>query len=72
MLFLSGIFVYPMTKLAFSISGANDFLSAADHLLHGRIKKTTISMIKGGFKLGMTVGATYIVAKAVFDKFKRN
>ena len=62
---------YPVTKMALSLSGAHNYLNAANHLLHGRVKKATVSSITGTVKLSFTVGVAYLALSPLWSAFEK-
>ncbi len=59
--------LYPAKKVFFSMSGLNDYISAADHLAHFRVKKALVSTITGLTKLSFSAGAVYFGFKPLFS-----
>lgn len=72
MFFLTGIVIYPITKLVFSLSGANDFLSAGNHLLNLRFRKSISSTLSGCVRLSLTSALFYFVKESISGANKRS
>lgn len=61
--------LYPLKKFFFSISGMDDYLKSASHLLHGRFTKAGTSFALGLTKLSLSAGLIYLAMKPLFSQF---
>lgn len=61
--------LYPVKKIFFSMTGLDDYLQGANHLLHGRFVRATTAVLFGLTKLSFSVGSVYLATKPFLNQF---